>query len=136
MNYWINFIVNILPISSITAILFGVINYLMTRGEMVKMYFDDHDSETLRKARKEVYEYKYKNKESLLNQNSFAVVCNHYHRYGLLLKHHRIPKWVFDSSNRLAIIKCYEKSLEYIKLRRKDNEYYAEYFEWLYNKIK
>ena len=71
--------------------------------------------------------------KDLLNNISFAKVCSHYHFYGLMLKKHYIPSWVFKSANGSAIIRCYEKAIHYIWLRRKEDPYYAEYFEWLYS---
>lgn len=120
-------------LSGVTGMFFGVYSYLMTKANMVKSYFEADDSDEMRIARKNIYNDCSTSEKELFENTSFAKVCSHYHFYGLMLKKHYIPAWVFKSVNGSAIIRCYEKSRKYIELRRKDDFYYSEYFEWLYN---
>lgn len=120
-------------VSGITGMFFGVYSYLMTKANMIKEYFMADDADEMRMARKSIYNFTYNSDQELMENTSFAKVCSHYHFYGLLLKKHYLPRWIFGSANGSAIIRCYEKSIKYILLRRNNDVYYAEYFEWLYN---
>lgn len=53
-----------------------------------------------------------------------------------MVKKKYLPLGVFESASGYAVIRLYEGLQEMIEERRKDNEKYGEYFEWLYYKIK
>lgn len=122
-------------VTGIVGMFMGLRSAWISRYDITKEYFQDDDSKQMREARNHIYN-NHENDDQLLNDKYYAMVCNHYHFFGLMLKKHYIPKYVFKGINREVIIKCYEHSKEYIKLRRKTNKDYAEYFEWLYNKLK
>lgn len=122
-------------IFGVFGMIFGVYGYMITKANMVKDFFIADDSEEMRMARKSIYNYSYYS-DKYLNENLyFGKICNHYHFYGLLVKKHYLPKWILEGANGSAIVKCYEKSKNYIMLRRRKDIYYAEYFEWLYKWI-
>lgn len=127
-------------VSGVSGLIFGVLgllsNLLTNRRAAIKEYFEADDLEDLRTARKYIYNHDGDDGDLSANEY-FAKVCSHYHFYGLMLKMHYIPKWVFKGSNAEAIVRCYEKSTKYIRVRReKGNIHYACHFEWLYYKVK
>lgn len=123
-------------VTGIAGMLMGLRSIWISRYDITKEYFKNDDSEEMRKARKYIYNNKAKSKEQLIKDENYAIICSHYHFYGLMRKKHYIPGYVFKGVNKEAIIKCYELSYEYIQLRRETYIGYAKYFEWLYNKLK
>ncbi len=82
-------------------------------------------------------------KEKIAEDENYyiSLVVNTYHHWGLLVKHHQLPFWVFYdkkygiTASGIAIIKNYKKLEHLISERRKDNREYACYFSWLYKKV-
>lgn len=124
-------------VSGLLGCLFGWLSLMSNRRDAIKGFFEADDMTDLRTARKEVYNYSGTDDEELFGDENFAKVCSHYHFYGYMLKKHYIPKSVFKGANAEAVVRCYEKSARYIRLRRENgNKYYAYYFEWLYDQVK
>ena len=119
------------------ALVFGILSYRMNKRETIKEYLTDDISTKIVEARTNIY--KNDNGKPIKNKQlnkSFAIVCSHYNYYGLLLKKHYIPLWVFRGSNATAVTRCYKICENYIEKRRSEgNVDYAHYFEELYKVV-
>lgn len=82
--------------------------------------------------------YVYTNEASDVEDEQVAIVVNFFHHWGLLAKKKYLPMWVFDGATGRGTCRLYERTQMYIAKRRKHNQdyLYAEYFEWLYKRIK
>lgn len=133
----INIIDIVSIVTGVTGMMLGIFSFMMSRVQMVKSYYEEEALDDMRAARKKVYDYTHSySEEKLLEDKEFAKVCSHYDFYGLMLRKHYLPKWVILGTNSIIIMRCYECSEQYIKLRKKENKYYCENFEWLYRKAK
>ena len=130
-------IVNIVAIlSGISGILVGAASIRISNLGAVQEYFQQGDSREYTEARRKLY-YKIDKREKIDKDDIDAgIVVSFFHFWGLMVKKHYLPVWVFESASGYAVIRLYECITEMIEDRRKDNPQYAEYFEWLYKKIK
>lgn len=130
-------IVNIVAIlSGISGILVGAASIRISNLGAVQEYFQQGDSREYTEARRKLY-YKIDKREKIDKDDIDAgIVVSFFHFWGLMVKKHYLPVWVFESASGYAVIRLYEGITEMIEDRRKDNPQYAEYFEWLYKKIK
>lgn len=130
-------IVNIVAIlSGISGVLIGAASIRISNMGAVKEYFQQGDSLENVAARKEIY-HKINNSIKI-DKNDVAAgsIVSFFHFWGIMVKKKYLPLWVFESASGYAVIRLYEGLQEMIEERRKDNEKYGEYFEWLYCKIK
>ena len=123
-------------ITGVVGMILGIYSLRVSQYNIVKEYFRDYNSDELREARKNIFYVKEELDQDMLDNEYYAIVCNHYHYYGLLAKKHYLPNMILKGVNGYMIIKSYEYLEKYIKLRRKMSPYYAEYFEWLYKHLK
>ena len=130
-------VVNIVAIlSGISGILVGAASIRISNLGAVQEYFQRGDTKEYTEARRKLYN-KIDNKQKIDKDDLDAgIVVSFFHFWGLMVKKHYLPIWVFDSASGYAVIRLYEGITRMIEERRKDNPQYAEYFEWLYKKIK
>ena len=130
-------VVNIVAIlSGISGVLIGVASIRISNMEAVKEYFQQGDSLENVAARKEIYCKINNNIKIDKNDVAAGSIISFFHFWGIMVKKKYLPLWVFESASGYAVIRLYEGLQEMIEERRKDNEKYGEYFEWLYYKIK
>ncbi|WP_390607273.1 acyltransferase [Dorea longicatena] len=130
-------VVNIVAIlSGISGVLIGVASIRISNMGAVKEYFQQGDSLENVAARKEIYCKINNNIKIDKNDVAAGSIISFFHFWGLMVKKKYLPLWVFESASGYAVIRLYEGLQEMIEERRKDNEKYGEYFEWLYYKIK
>lgn len=98
--------------------------------EAVIKYFQQGDAPQLVKARENVF---YATDQA--SPDDSASVCSFFHFWGLMVKKKILPIWVFESASGVRVVQLHQKLRDYIAERRKDNPYYAEYFEWLSQNI-
>lgn len=123
-------------ITGIVGMILGIYALRVSQYNIIKEYYKDDDSDELKVARQNIFEKNGEVEANILKDDSYAVVCNHYHYYGLMAKKKYLPAVTLEGANAFAIIRSYECSMRYIELRRKKNPYYAENFEWLYVYLK
>lgn len=149
-------------ISGVSGVIVGLSSLRATQLDSVRDYFTSGDTEEFITARRIIYTYgkhlenggnnvffknfklpfKNKNNEDveLSKQNvldAISFIANFFHQWGLLTKNRYLPLWVFESSSGVAVYRLFEYSKEIIAYHRENNNpFYAENFEWLYNKIK
>lgn len=72
-----------------------------------------------------------------IEDEDFAIIVNFFHHWGMLVKKHHLPLWVFDHATGAGACRLYDRVENYIKNRRSVNNdpTYGEYFEWLYKKL-
>lgn len=130
-------VVNIVAIlSGISGILVGAASIRISNLGAVQEYFQQGDSKEYTEARRRVYD-KIQKKQKIDKEDIDAgIVVSFFHFWGLMVKKHYLPVWVFESASGYAVIRLYEGITDMIEERRKDNPQYAEYFEWLYKKVK
>jgi hypothetical protein len=73
-------------------------------------------------------------KNSIPSEEASRVI-SFYHLWGLITKKKLLPSWVFDSISGERVVQLYRILSKIIDVERKENPRYAEYFEWLKNKI-
>jgi hypothetical protein len=103
------------------------------RMKVVSEYYSFDRGIEVINARKFIYEME---KETVSYDPQISLIISFYHYWGMMAKRRYLPFFVFDSASGRAVVMLYEKLLPTINAHRKDNKQYAEYFEWLYNKIK
>lgn len=123
-------------ITGLVGMIVSIRSTWMSRYDIVKDFLKEDDTERIKDARKHIYANIQQSNDALVNDEKYAIICNHYHYYGLMTKKGYIPKYVFDATNIHAITACYELCQEFIKLRRVNRLGYAEHFEWLYRELK
>ena len=120
--------------------IFGVIH---NRFQAMSEYYSVDRDINFIKARKKVYTME--NDENLSNSDilsdpEVALIISYFHFWGLMVKKRHLPFYIFKSASGPSIIRMFDILRPAILERRncKDNPnpYYAEYFEWLYYKIK
>ncbi len=109
---------------------FGVINKRFLA--LSDFYSLDRDLTSI-KARKKAYDLQ---KDEISYDPEISYVISYFHFWGLMVKKGFLPFYIFKSASGLAVVKLYSKLKPTIADHRKANEYYAEYFEWLYIKIR
>ena len=129
--------VNIVAIlSGISGILVGAASIRISNLGAVEEYFQQGDSREYTEARRRVYNLIERKQKIDKDDVDVGIVVSFFHFWGLMVKKHYLPIWVFDSSSGYAVIRLFEGLSGLIEERRKDNPKYAQYFEWLYKKIK
>lgn len=130
-------VVNIVAIlSGISGILVGAASIRISNLGAVQEYFQQGDTKEYTEARRKLYNKIDKKQKIDKDDLDAGIVVSFFHFWGLMVKKHYLPIWVFDSASGYAVIRLYEGITGMIEERRKDNPQYAEYFEWLYKKIK
>ena len=130
-------IVNIVAIlSGISGILVGAASIRISNLGAVKEYFQQGDSKEYTDARRRLYNKIVGMQKISKDDIDAAIVVSFFHFWGMMVKKHYLPVCVFESASGYAVIRLYEGISEMIGERRKDNPQYAEYFEWLYKKMK
>ena len=130
-------VVNIVAIlSGVTGILVGVASIRISNLGAVEEYFQQGDAKEQTEARRKIYVLINNGQKIDKNDVDAATVIAFFHFWGLMVKKHYLPIWVFESASGYAVIKLYEGLLGMIGERRQDNPEYAQYFEWLYVKVK
>ena len=130
-------IVNIVAIlSGISVILVGAASIRISNLGSVQEYFQQGDSKEYTEARRKLYNKIDKKQKIDKDDLDAAIVVSFFHFWGLMVKKHYLPIWVFESASGYAVIRLYEGISGMIEERRKENSQYAEYFEWLYKKVK
>jgi len=120
-------------VSFIISLSFNIYGVFQNRFQALSEYYSmDRDVEFV-KARRKIYNLE---ENQISEDASVSMLISMFHFYGLMVKKHRLPFYIFKSASGLAVVKMYDKLKPTISMRRKDNKYYAEYFEWLYNKVK
>lgn len=135
-NQVLQAIVNIIAIiSGIGGIIIGVASFRISSLEAVKEYFSQGDTAEMKERRKYIYD-KVKNGEKIgPNDLNASVVCSYFHFWGLMVKKRYLPIWIFESASGTQVLRLYRYLEEHIEEKRKENPFYAEYFEWLAKKI-
>ncbi len=120
-------------IGAITGIA-GIVNNKFTA---VHNFFLTMESPDFIDARHYVYNNVIKIDDPISSEKA-AYITNFFHHWGYLAKKGFLPMWVFDSASGAGAVRLYEHTKDYIRqVREKHNDpTYAEYFEWLYLKIK
>ena len=100
----------------------------------VNEFFTAVEDEKLIAAKRHIYN----STKFTLDDEEAAIVVNFFHHWGLLVKKHYLPIWVFDSGTGKGACRLYEKVSTYIARRRVDHNdpTYAEHYQWLYMKLK
>ena len=120
------------------AIVLSLVSIFRTRRQnqyqvLENYYSMDKDIKFIR-ARKITYGMK--NLQEMKKSEEVSQIVSVFHFYGLMVKKKYLPFYIFESASGDAVIRLYEIIVPLVDERRKKNKYYAEYFEWLYEKIK
>jgi len=149
-------------ISGVSGVVIGLSSLRSAQLDSIRDYFSSGDSKEYSYARSIIYRYgehienngvnvyskDFKMKHYDIQGNdveltkldvikAVSFVSNFFHQWGLLAKNRYLPIWVFESASGVAVYRLFEYSREIIdEYRKTKNPFYAENFEWLYNKIK
>ena len=119
-------------ITGIAGLIFGLLGYVRSRGEIVQTFLTELRSPEQIAARKHIYG----GQDFLMTDETASLLTNFYHHWGLMVKHGYLPLWAFEA-NELRTIEVYEKLLPFIEKMREQNEnpLYAYGFQWLREKL-
>jgi hypothetical protein len=156
-------VVNLVAIfSGISGLTLGISSINSAKLDNVREYFYTGDTKEYSYSRGVIYKYqmyKLETKKSiysddfviqhfdmsgnpiLLNriniEQAISYVSNQFHMWGLLTRKGFLPLWVYEGASGVAVYRLYESSKDVIThIRNTTNPFYAENFEWLYEKIK
>lgn len=133
-------------VTGLIGLFISILSYNHNKIETLNLYFIQARDEFLMEGKKIIYDLAIGQvidtdcKTDTLSRVSHVI--NFYHHWGLMVKHNQLPFWIFYdnesglTSSGIAVIRTYEQLKPTIKKRRKNNEKYAEYYEWLYNELK
>ncbi|MCL1846716.1 MAG: hypothetical protein FWF91_01970 [Coriobacteriia bacterium] len=123
--------------AGVLAFIISILGVINNRFQAVSNYYSIDRDMSFFEARKKVYNLK----ESEVSEDiELAYVISYFHFWGLMVKKRYLPFYVFKSASGISIMELYEHLIPTILARRNReegrNQYYAEYFEWLYYKTK
>jgi len=134
----INLVISIIGCTTgLVGFVFSIFTIKRNRTIAVHEFLSKMESDSFISARKKVYGKTYSQYCNIEDEDASKVI-NIFHHWGLLAKKHYLPMWVFDGASGNGACRLYEKTENYIKRRREvhNDDHYAEYFEWLYNRLK
>lgn len=116
------------------SLLISILSIRHNKFITVNTFFEKIESNDFIAAKK----YVYTNEVVDTENEEAATIVNFFHHWGLLVKRHYLPMWVFDKATGEGACRLYLKTKKYIDNRREFNldQSYGEYFEWLYKKLK
>lgn len=119
-------------ITGIIGLIISLIGMQKSRYDVVSEFLSQIEDSEFIKIRKYVY-----NEALEENDPKAASIVNFFHHWGLMVKKHYLPIWVFDGATGNGMLRLFEKVKPYIENNRKRNndKEYAQYFEWLCGKV-
>lgn len=126
-------------VTGLIGLFISILSYNHNKIESLNLYFIQARDPFLIEGKKIIYDL---SKEQIIGTNEkVSHVINFYHHWGLMVKRHQLPFWIFFdkklgiTSSGIAVIRTYNRLKPTIKMFRNKNPKYAEYYEWLYNKL-
>lgn len=132
-------------VTGLIGLFISILSYKHNKIEALNLYFMQAREPFLMEGKKIVYAL---SKNQVIDTNCendilerISHVINFYHHWGLMIKHNQLPFWIFldkesgITSSGIAVIRTYNRLKPTIKRFRNNNPKYAEYYEWLYNKL-
>jgi hypothetical protein len=115
-------------------------NKKKTQLDVIKEYYKEGDAPKLVRARREVLQIIEDGKVILRTEEGSkeaSELCNFFNKWGMMVKYGNLPFYIFKGSSGVGVSKIYKALLQYIELRRQDddNELYAKDFEYLYQRV-
>lgn len=123
-------------VTGIIGSLIGIFGVLHNRFLAIHQYMEALEAPDFIKAR--AYIYNTSPDKIPLESEEASQIVNFFHHWGLFVKKHYLPLWVFDSGSGAGVIRLYERTQNCIVARRQHNSdnTYASNFEWLYRELK
>lgn len=130
-------------ISGVTGFITGILGVIFSLYRSKRDVYDSVNEFLTQIESKEFisaknYVYNHRDKDWDEKDENAAIIVNFFHHWGMLANKKYLPMWVFKNATGNGACRLYELLKPYIELRREINndEYYGEYFEWLYFKLK
>lgn len=135
-------------ISGILGSVLGILNYQRNSLEALNLYFAQSRSKLITDGKSKIYNSTFQEIDSMLQNfphnipESIIEVINFYHHWGLMLRHHQLPLWLFYdkktglTASGIAVVRTFKKVDPIISRYREDNPKYAEYYIMLNEKLK
>lgn len=132
-------------VTGLIGLFISILSYNHNKIEALNLYFIQARDEFLMEGKKIIYDLAIGQvvdtdyKTDTLSRVSHVV--NFYHHWGLMVKHKQLPFWIFFdkksciTASGIAVIRTYNRIKPTIIRFRNNNPKYAEYYEWLYNKL-
>ncbi len=137
-----NIIVSLFGIvTGIFGVIFGLKKDRHVKLEAIKQYYDESNSEELRRIRKKVAADMKKGDLDFQTISEEGKMIGFYDKWGELCAKGYLPLWLFEGAPGYHVVSQYEYFKEYIEFRREEtykghkNTGYALYFEKLAHKI-
>ena len=120
-------------VSAACSIFCAFISVYSNRMNAINEFFTAVEDDKFITAKKHIYN----STDQSIDDEDAAFVVNFFHHWGLLVKKHYLPIWVFDTGTGRGACRLYEKVAVYIARRREEHHdpTYAEYYQWLYIKL-
>ena len=121
-------------VAAIISVVSCLLSFRHNRFLAVDEFLTTIDNKDFIEARKHVYN----NDHFATDDQKAASVVNFFHHWGLLVKKHYLPLWVFKGASGRGAQRLYNRLNGFIMERRKKDadQKHAEYFEWLIFKLK
>ena len=126
-------------VTGIAGMILGIMSYLHNRIDAVNAYFDYDRNPDFIAGRRAVFNLEDGRiiQSSDSNDMGITIVLNAFQHWGVLVKKHQLPFWVFTKTpSGITVVRTYEKLKPTIEARRKNNSLYAKQYKYLYERIK
>lgn len=144
----VGMIVSVVGVATgVSGMFLGILNFRRDSLEALNLYFAQSRNELITKGKAVIYNSNEEEIKKMLNDfpynvpDSIVEVITFYHHWGLMLKHHQLPFWLFYdkktgiTASGIAVVRTFKIVEPIVKYYRKNNERFAEYYEMLYNKL-
>lgn len=134
-------------VTGVSGMVLGILNYRRDSLDALNLYFAQSRDEKVTEGKKLIYNSSKEEFKKMLNDfpnnvpESIVEVINFYHYWGLMIKRHQIPFWLFYdkktgiTASGIAVVRTYKEVSEIVEKYREKNNKYAEYYQQLYNKL-
>lgn len=132
-------------VTGIVGLGISYLSYNHNKIEALNLYFIQAREPFLMEGKTIIYNLPEGGKIDFSNSNDtlkkVSHVTNFYTHWGLMVKRKQLPFWMFYdkktgiTASGIAVARTFNRlkpTIQYIRLK---NKKYAEYYEWLYNKI-